>query len=85
MQKKFITKLLRELSYRSKEGYPILSKKEHLSIISDILTEWGLSEIEGELIRNLTESPEEDAKYTHVGQGYYVKKGFYFVSLAERC
>lgn len=75
MQKKFITKLLRELSYRSKEGYPILSKKEHLSIISDILTEWGLSEIEGELIRNLTESPEEDAKYTHVGQGYYVKKG----------
>lgn len=75
MQKKFIKELLRELSYRSKEGYPILSKKEHLSILSDILTEWGLSEIENELIKNLTEGPEEDSKYTHVGQGYYVKKG----------
>ena len=74
MQKKFITKLLRELSYRSKEGYPILSKKEHIQIISDILTEWGMSEIQSELIKNLTEGPEDD-KYTHVGQGYYVKKG----------
>lgn len=74
MQKKFITKLLRELSYRSKEGYPILSKKEHIAIISDILTEWGLSEIQSELIKNLTEGPE-DKNYTHVGQGFYVKKG----------
>jgi hypothetical protein len=74
MQKKFITKLLRELSYRSKEGYPILSKKEHISIISDILTEWGLSEIQSELIKNLTEASEDEA-YTHVGQGFYVKKG----------
>jgi hypothetical protein len=74
MQKRFITKLLRELSYRSKEGYPILSKKEHIQIISDILTEWGMSEIQSELIKNLTEGPEDD-KYTHVGQGYYVKKG----------
>jgi hypothetical protein len=75
MQKRFINKLLRELSYRSKEGYPILSKKEHIEIISDILTEWGMGEIKRDLIKNLTESPEEDAKYTHVGQGYYVKKG----------
>ena len=75
MQKRFINKLLRELSYRSKEGYPILSKKEHLSIISDILTEWGLSEIESNLIKNLTEGPEQDKEYIHVGQGYYVKKG----------
>jgi hypothetical protein len=74
MQKKFITKLLRELSYRSKEGYPILSKKEHISIISDILTEWGMSEIQSELIKNLTEA-SDDENYTHVGQGYYVKKG----------
>jgi len=75
MQKKnFIQKLLRELSYRSKEGYPILSKKEHIEIISDILTEWGLSEIQSELIKNLTEGPD-DEKYTHVGQGFYVKKG----------
>jgi len=75
MQKKnFIQKLLRELSYRSKEGYPILSKKEHIEIISDILTEWGLSEIQTELLKNLTEGPD-DEKYTHVGQGFYVKKG----------
>lgn len=75
MQKKnFIQKLLRELSYRSKEGYPILSKKEHIEIISDILTEWGLDELQTELIKNLTEGPD-DEKYTHVGQGYYVVKG----------
>ena len=75
MQKKnFIQKLLRELSYRSKEGYPILSKKEHIEIISDILTEWGLNELQTELIKNLTEASEDD-KYTHVGQGYYVVKG----------
>jgi len=69
----FFNKLLRELSYRSTEGYPILSKKEHQDIISDILSEWGLSSIESELIQNLTEGGEEDAQYKHVGQGFFVK------------
>ena len=71
----FFNKLLRELSYRSTEGYPILAKKEHQDIISDILSEWGLSSIESELIQNLTEGGEEDAQYKHLGQGFYVKAG----------
>ena len=69
----FFNKLLRELSYRSTEGYPILAKKEHQDIISDILSEWGLSSMKSELIQNLTEGGEEDAQYKHVGQGFFVK------------
>ena len=80
MQKEnFISRLLTELSYRSKEGYPILSKSEHISIISDILTEWGMGDIKNELIQNLTEAPTEtegpESKFTHLGAGVYVKKG----------
>lgn len=71
----FFNKLLRELSYRSTEGYPILAKKEHQDLISDILSEWGLGSIESELIQNLTEGGEEDAQYKHLGQGFYVKAG----------
>lgn len=69
----FFNKLLRELSYRSTEGYPILAKKEHQDIISDILSEWGLSSMKSELIQNLTEGGEEDTQYKHVGQGFFVK------------
>ena len=69
----FFNKLLRELSYRSTEGYPILAKKEHQDLISDILSEWGLGSMESELIQNLTEGGEEDSQYKHVGQGFYVK------------
>ena len=80
MQKQdFISQLLTELSYRSKEGYPILSKPEHIGIIADILTEWGMGDIKNELIKNLTEAPAEtegpESKYTHLGAGVYVKKG----------
>lgn len=71
----FFNKLLRELSYRSTEGYPILTKKEHQDIISDILSEWGMDSIKWELIQNLTEGGEEDAQYKHVGQGFFVKAG----------
>ena len=71
----FFNKLLRELSYRSTEGYPILAKKEHQDLISDILSEWGLGSMESELIQNLTEGGEEDSQYKHLGQGFYVKAG----------
>ena len=71
----FFNKLLRELSYRSTEGYPILAKKEHQDLISDILSEWGLGSMESELIQNLTEGGEEDSKYVHTGGGTYVKAG----------
>jgi hypothetical protein len=51
----FILELLAELSYRSDEGYPILSKQSHIYLISEILDEWGFTDIKNELIQNLTE------------------------------
>lgn len=79
--KKLIEDLLQELSYRSKEGYPILSKKEHQSIISEILTEWGdfgAKEIIMEFLTDgtqLKEADETDQSYTHIGAGIYVRSG----------
>ena len=58
----FFNKLLRELSYRSTEGYHILAKKEHQDLISDILSEWVLGSMKSELIQNLNEGGEEDAQ-----------------------
>lgn len=55
----FFTELLSELSYRSKEGYPILESREHISILSEILDEWGHSDIKNELIGNLLEAGEQ--------------------------
>ena len=79
----FIQELLIELSYRSDEGYPILTKGTHISILSEILDEWGLSDIKNELINNLLEaegeSSEEDKKYKGIGgqPPMYVKAGEY--------
>ena len=79
--KKLIDDLLQELSYRSKEGYPILSKKEHQSIISEILTEWGDFGAKEIIMEFLTEGPkikeadETDQSYTHIGAGIYVRSG----------
>lgn len=55
----FFTELLSELSYRSKEGYPILDNREHISILSEILDEWGYADIKNELIGNLLEAGEQ--------------------------
>ena len=55
----FFTELLSELSYRSTEGYPILENREHISILSEILDEWGYSDIKNELIGNLLEAGEQ--------------------------
>lgn len=55
----FFTELLSELSYRSNEGYPILDNREHISILSEILDEWGYTEIKNELIGNLLETGEQ--------------------------
>ena len=55
----FFTELLSELSYRSTEGYPILDNREHISILSEILDEWGYTEIKNELIGNLLEAGEQ--------------------------
>lgn len=71
-----IEEILLELSYRSKEGYPDFSKPEHITILSEILTEWCMTDVKYELIKNLLrEDDEEDKKYFHKGKGVYVKIG----------
>ena len=60
--------ILLELSYRSDEGYPDFSKPEHITILSEILTEWGMTDVKYELIKNLLkEDEEEDKKYFGIG------------------
>jgi len=57
-----IKELLSELSYRSNEGYPMLDNREQISILAEILDEWGYTEIKNELIENLLEA--DDKKFT---------------------
>ena len=65
--------ILLELSYRSDEGYPDFSKPEHITILSEILTEWGMTDVKYELIKNLLkEDEEEDKKYFGIGGNTYV-------------
>jgi len=54
-----IKELLSELSYRSKEGYPMLDNREQISILAEILDEWGYTEIKNKLIENLLEADGE--------------------------
>jgi len=56
--------ILQELSYRIPSGIPDLTNHEHLSVLSEILTEWNLDDIKGELFRNLNEA-EDDKKFTN--------------------
>ena len=71
----FFEEILLELSYRSDEGYPDFSKPQHITILSEILTEWGLTDVKFELIKNLLKEDEkEDEKYFGIGGGTYVKK-----------
>ena len=55
----FIEELILEISYRSDEGYPILNKSTHITLLSEILDEWGYTEIKNELIENLLEADGE--------------------------
>jgi len=59
VKNEFIQELISELAYRSNEGYPILSKTEHIFILSEILDEWGFGEIKNELIENLIEAEKK--------------------------
>jgi hypothetical protein len=75
---KLIDELIHELSYRV--GVPDLKKKEHQSLISEILTEWGKIDEKYRIMSFLTEAPApdtqgEDSPYTHIGRGIYVRKG----------
>lgn len=81
--------IVREVSFRCKTGSPDWSNKEHIAILSEVLTEYGYGHVKHEWIRNLTEGPKdghkartsaevkrdemEDSKFYHKGNGIYVK------------
>jgi hypothetical protein len=74
--KKVIDKLVRELSYRV--GIPDVENKEHQSIMSEILSEWGEYDVKETIFEFLTNEDDtegEDKDYAHIGNGFYVKKG----------
>jgi len=80
--KEFINDLLTEVSYRTEGGIVDLKKSEHLTILSEVLDELGLSEIKGELFQTLFEAEtksDEDKKYKGIGgqPPAYVKSGDY--------
>lgn len=58
--KDFINDLVIEVSYRTKEGIVDLKNSEHISILSEVLDEKGLSDIKGELFSNLFEEKDEN-------------------------
>lgn len=62
MLDKFLYKLIDEISYRNKTGIVNLQNEDDIYILSEILTEWGLSDIKGELIQNLLEKEERTFK-----------------------
>ena len=72
--KQIIDKLVRELSYRV--GIPNIENKEHQSIMSEILSEWGEYDVKEKLFEFLTEKDEkkpEDEKYYNTGGKGYIK------------
>ena len=84
--KELIEELINELSYRV--GVPNIHDKEHQSIMSQILTEWGEIDAKNTILSFLTEkgkTPDmnqqkadtqgEDKDYSHIGRGFYVRKG----------
>ena len=79
-RRELIKELLSELSYRSNEGYPILDNKEHISILAEILDEFGLDSIKNELIENLLEaeakSKTDDLYKSIGGTGYVLAKDY---------
>jgi CBS domain-containing protein len=73
---KLIDELLNELSYRV--GIVDIYNKEQQSVMSEILTEWGEFDAKETIFRFLNEEDDtegEDKDYSHIGKGFYVKKG----------
>ena len=67
--KEIIDKLVRELSFRV--GIPNVHNKEHQSVISEILSEWGEYEVKDTIFEFLAEKENKN-------DDRYVKKGRYF-------
>ena len=62
-----IKDILLEISYRSDEGYPNFSKPAHISILSEVLTEMGLTDVKYELIKNLLEEDKDELQRAMMG------------------
>lgn len=60
--KELIEEIITEVSFRTYEGYLDLTKPNHVTILSEVLDEVGLSDIKNELFRNLFEKEEKDFK-----------------------
>jgi hypothetical protein len=77
--KQIISDIITEVSYRSKEGVVDFKNPDHISILSEVLDEMGLSVIKNELFQNLFEAEKnpEDEKYTNTGGSGYVKSDDY--------
>jgi len=71
----FIDDLITELAYRTHSGIPDLANGQHITLLGEILAEWGMGEIGDELIQYLTEADknEDDKDYTHKAYGYFVR------------
>ena len=70
-----LNEILIEWAYRLDSGMPNPKNREHLWILSEVLSDLGLSEIKNEFIANLLEADKsEDENYHHLGAGIYVRK-----------
>lgn len=57
-----LEEIITELGYRVDNGIPDLTNKEHISILSEILSDFGLSEIKHDIIRNILKEESEEEK-----------------------
>ena len=69
--KEIIDKLVRELSFRV--GVPNIHNKEHQSIMSEILSEWGEYEVKDTIFEFLTEI-DDDTEVTYQNKKGETKK-----------
>ena len=70
-----LNEILIEWAYRLDSGMPNPKNREHLWILSEVLSDLGLSEIKNEFIANLLEADKsEEENYHHLGAGVYVRK-----------
>ena len=69
--KQIIDKLVRELSFRV--GVPNIHNKEHQSIMSEILSEWGEYEVKDTIFEFLTEI-DDDTEVTYQNKKGETKK-----------
>ena len=64
--------IFEEVEYRIDEPWIDWKNPNHISVLSEVLTEVGWDSIKYQLIENLM---EQDDDYEHTGAGVYVKKG----------